>query len=93
MADMAEKATLCSKCGDNEVKGESYPRWCSNCRTNYRRELEAVKEGRTEKKGFAAGVTAMRECLAAEFDKLGSGRFEASEVADLIMRSPGPKLD
>lgn len=90
---MADKPELCSKCADNEVTGEGYPRWCNPCRASYKREYEATKTGRSEKKGFAAGVTAMRELLSSEFEKLGSGKFAAFEVARLIQNAPGPKMD
>ena len=90
---MADEKTMCSKCESSEVESDGYPRWCNRCKASYKREYEATKAGRAEKKGFAAGVTAMREVLSDEFEKLGSGRFAAFEVARLIQNAPGPKLD
>lgn len=90
---MAETAKLCSKCGDNEVEGEGYPRWCGNCKRLYRIENEAIKSGRAEKKGFVSGVAAMRASLAEDFDRAGAGIYEGRQVAQLIREVPGPKLD
>ena len=93
MPHMADLTKTCSKCGDNEVTGDGYPRWCANCKTLYRRENEAIKAGLKEKAGFKAGVDAMRASLAADFARAGSGVYYGSDVARLIMEVPGPKID
>ncbi len=49
-----------------------------------------AKLGRAASKGFVRGREAMRVMIAEEFDKLGSGRFTAYEVAELVGRMPGP---
>jgi hypothetical protein len=79
----------CSKCKDvRDTTG--YPLWCQKCRTEYAREYGAGKLSRAEVRGFAAGVAAMRDLLAAEFFAQGSGRFEGEEIAALILQAPGP---
>ena len=88
-----DESPLCSKCKSAKVTGDNKPRWCGPCKTKYHREYAAVKEGRAERRGFTAGVAAMRACMASEFERLGSGRFAAVEVAELILQAPGPKLD
>lgn len=89
----ASKPDMCSRCGIGKVSGDGTPRWCPDCKASYQREYRALKDGRAERKGFSAGVVAMRERLAEEFDRLGSGGFSAYEVAELIRRAPGPKVD
>lgn len=41
-------------------------------------------------KGFVQGVLAMRECLAHEFEQVGSGNYDGYEIAALIRQAPGP---
>jgi len=47
----------------------------------------------SERKGFRAGVEAMRELLAKEFEQIGSGGFNGYEIANLIRQVPGPRPD
>jgi hypothetical protein len=44
-------------------------------------------------KGFHKGIAAMRNLLAQEFEKLGSGNFSGLEVAALIRQAPGPQKE
>lgn len=86
---MAEP-TVCSKC-DGALDTEGYPRWCKKCRAAHRREYEATKKEMSESRGFAAGMSAMREYLATNFRQYGSaGSFTGYEIADTIMRAKGP---
>lgn len=88
---MQNAVELCSKCGDNAATAKGTPRWCANCKAVYQREYRALKEGRAGKRGFAEGVTAMREHLAIRFT--GKGIYTSAEVARLIREMPGPRLD
>ena len=85
------EAPLCSKCS-SQLDTEGYPRWCKNCRATYKREYEALKADRASGKGFLRGIEALRETLAGEFERLGSGNFTAYEVAHLIRQTPAPKM-
>jgi len=81
---------LCTKCGQaRDTIG--YPKWCKACRSTYKREYAELKEGMSETRGYSAGISAMRDCAAREFDRLGSGSFAAFEVAALIRQMPGPE--
>ncbi len=78
----------CSKCQE-PLDTAGYPKWCKSCRAKYKRGYEDAKEKLT----FGEGVAAMRDVLADEFERLGTGSFQAYECADLIRRAPGPILD
>lgn len=94
IAAVAEPAAgpLCSRCTE-PLDTTGSPTWCKSCRANYQREYKALRAEMTESRGYAAGVSAMRAYLAAQFAKLGSGGFTASEVAALIRQSQGPDAD
>lgn len=84
---------LCSRCGQNpRVDADSTNPWCTDCKTKYQREYEQTRQAMKERRGYQLGVTAMRELLAREFDRLGFASFNALEVRDLILQAPGPKL-
>lgn len=78
----------CSKCED-ALDTTGYPKWCKGCRAKYKRDYDKTKENLT----FGEGISAMRELLVGEFDKLGSGSFSGYEIAQLISQAPGPMLD
>jgi hypothetical protein len=44
-------------------------------------------------KGYTQGAKEMRDTLAAEFAKLGSGYFRGDECAALILRAPAPVFE
>lgn len=50
-------------------------------------------EHRLKGRGFAAGVKEMRDYLAAQFERMGSGAFTGYEIAEMIRRAPGPALN
>ncbi len=84
------RETVCSKCaGALDTTGS--PRWCKSCRAAYHREYKELKEGMSETRGFSAGISAMRDCMATEFERLGSGMFAGYEIAELIRQAPGPE--
>lgn len=78
----------CSKC-EEPLDTTGYPKWCKSCRAKHRREYEEVRKKLT----FGEGIAAMRELMADEFDRLGSGKFSGYECADLIRQAPGPMPD
>ena len=85
------EARPCSKCGES-LDTAGYPRWCKACRKAYKQDYEVLKEGMTETRGFAAGVSAMRECVAAEFGAQASAGFTGYQVEGLVRQMPGPQL-
>ena len=86
-ANAVETAQKCTKC-EAALDTHGSPVWCRACRAKYHREYEALRK----KQEYIAGVEAMRDCLAREFDTQGSGRFSGYEIADLIWRAPGPSV-
>lgn len=86
-----EQPEVCSKC-TKPLDTTGYPRWCLACRAKYKREYESARKEMTESRGFAAGISAMREYLAQNFRKYGSaGAFTGYEIAETIMRAKGPQ--
>ena len=79
----------CSRC-PNTLDTTGYPRWCKDCRAKYQKEYHRIKEAMAEGKGFAGGAAAMKDVLATEFDRLGSGTFPGYEIANLIRGCPIP---
>jgi len=92
---MAAAAT--EKCANqgcsNPLDTTGYPKWCKVCRAAYKREERTLMEHRLKGRGFAAGVKEMREYLAAQFERMGSGAFTGYEIAEMIRRAPGPALN
>lgn len=80
----------CSKC-EGLLDTSGYPLWCRKCRAGNKREYEATKKEMQESRGYAAGISAMREYLAAKFREYGTqGSFTGIEVAHYITQSQGP---
>ncbi len=82
-------ASKCKKC-DGVLDALGYPKWCLKCRAAYRSEYNKTKKEMEETRGYAAGVSAMREHLIEHFIPLGHGMFTALDVARLIKQSKGP---
>jgi len=90
MAPATETVALCSKC-QAPLDREGSPNWCKACRAKYQREYEGTKKQMNESKGFANGVSAMREYLAQRFAEYGtSGSFTGAEIAATIRTCKGP---
>ncbi len=96
MPEMPNMPT-CSKIKDNEIRCNNpldttgYPLWCKACRATNKRETEATKKEMTESRGYAAGVSAMRDYLAMKFGEYGAqGGFSGTEIAHYIRQSKGP---
>lgn len=82
---------ICTKC-ESDLDTTGYPLWCKACRAKHKREYEATRKEMTESRGFAAGVTAMREYLAVNFRQYGTaGSFTGLEIAQTIMSVRGPQ--
>lgn len=89
----AQTVPLCTRCKVNpRGAGSDTNPWCNECRAAHKREYEQTRLAMKERHGYALGVSAMRDLLALEFDRLGFGMFSAVEVRDLILQAPGPKL-
>lgn len=65
-------------------------RHCHAHRAEASRKYNASKLEQEHGKGFVKGVESMRDVLAAEFWKQGSGRFTGYECAELIRQAAGP---
>lgn len=87
---MAQTDT-CSRC-EKHLDTNGYPKWCKACRAAYKREYESLRTQMGEGRGFAAGVSAMRDCVCTELDRLGFSNFEAREIRDFVRAMPGPRL-
>jgi hypothetical protein len=80
----------CSKCA-GELDTAGYPLWCKKCRAANKREYEATKKEMQESRGYAAGVSAMRDYLVKQFAGFGgSGDFSGNDVAKMIQTCRGP---
>src|SRR5262245_13535107 len=80
----------CSNCG-NALDTTGYPHWCKKCRAANKRQYEATRKEMTESRGFAAGVSAMRDYLMKNFGQYGTqGSFSGIEIAEIIRRCKGP---
>ncbi len=87
-----ENEEPCRKCG-KILDTEGSPRWCKVCRAKYQREYKDIVKEMTESRGFAAGMTAMREYLVANFARYGTqGSFTGAEIAAVIQRAKGPAV-
>jgi hypothetical protein len=88
--DETPESPLCSKC-EAPLDTAGYPLWCKQCRAANMREYTATKKQMQESRGFAAGVSAMRDYLAGRFREYGTqGSFTGNEVAHFISQSHGP---
>lgn len=87
---MADDNT-CSRC-ENALDTNGFPKWCKKCRAAYKREYDSLKAQMTEQRGFSAGVSAMRDILATEFERMipFGNPLTAQTVAHLIRQAPGP---
>ena len=90
MARRALNRTVCTKCERNSpVQGQA---WCAGCFAAYQKSYAQTKLAQAEGQGFSAGVEAMRETLAMEFQRLGFANVSCAEVAGAIRRAPRPIL-
>lgn len=96
MSDLAQPPLTaddlkCSRC-EEKLDTTGFPRWCKACQNKYRRELRETRKEMQESRGYAAGVSAMREYLAREFEQRygNQGSWTGSEIADIIRAARGP---
>jgi hypothetical protein len=83
-APAANGAVTCSKC-DGALDTTGYPHWCKRCQNAYRKEYGATKNEMQETRGYAAGVSAMREFLATNFEAYLPPRiFTGAEIAHIV---------
>ena len=84
-------AVKCSKvhadgtpCG-KDVDAAGFPRWCKKCRATYQREWHALKGEMCETRGYASGVSSMRDFLAVNFEAYALPRvFSGAEIGHII---------
>lgn len=77
-------AAKCSKC-EKDLDSTGFPHWCRKCRATYKREYEAQRDEMSETRGYAAGISAMRDFLAVNFEKYALPRvFSGPEIGHII---------
>jgi hypothetical protein len=81
----------CSKC-EKPLDTTGFPKWCKACQNAYRREYRRTKEDMSESRGFAAGVTATKNLISSEFERMGRVNFSGIEAARLVRICRGPNL-
>jgi hypothetical protein len=87
------ETVLCSKCGENpRADSDSNNPWCKQCRAKYAKEYQENRLQQATAKGFAAGVDAAVQSLAAEFGLHGGAHVTCSEVAQVIQAAPRPQF-
>ena len=90
MAD--QKPENCSKCGQ-VLDTTGTPKWCKSCRADYQRERTNGIEERAEKRGLERGITAEKQSVEAYFRYLGNAHFSGTEVAAMVAKMPGPRVE
>jgi hypothetical protein len=80
----------CSKCKLSPATAK-HP-WCLECRAENQAANREAKDALARTKGYSEGVDAMRETLAAEFERLGTAVVTCLEVSKAIRVSPRPSL-
>ncbi len=84
----AREGELCEKC-EQRPRAKSHT-WCSDCKAEAQSRYMASRDGMFQAKGFAQGVSALREALASEFARLGTGYFRGDECAALVRTAAAP---
>jgi hypothetical protein len=80
----------CSKC-EKPLDTDGFPHWCKSCRARYKREYEALRKDMAETRGYAAGVSAMREFVASNFAAYALPRmFSGAEIAHIVRTCSEP---
>jgi hypothetical protein len=83
-------ATTCSKC-DGKLDSTGFPHWCKACRAKYKRDYEALRGEMSETRGYAAGVSAMREFLAVNFEGYSpTTLFSGPQIGHIIRHCAEP---
>ena len=90
---MAETETVhkCSRC-EKDLDTTGYPKWCKACQAAYRREYRSLQGEMAETRGFAAGVSAMRDHLTNRFSRAPLASFTGAALVDWLRKEPGPRL-
>lgn len=86
-----EVERACSRC-ESPLDTTGSPKWCKACRAKNQREYMALRKEMAESRGFAAGVSAMREAVVREFDRLGRQNVNAFACAKWVREMPGPDI-
>lgn len=81
---------MCSKCKISPATNK-HP-WCLFCKAENQAANREAKDALARTKGYSEGVEAMRETLAAEFERLGTAVVTCLEVSKAIRVSPRPAL-
>ena len=81
---------ICSKCRLFPATNK-HP-WCLECKAENQAKNREAKDALARVKGYGEGVDAMRETLAAEFERLGTAVVTCLEVSKAIRVSPRPSL-
>lgn len=85
-----ETTSACSKC-EKPLDTSGFPHWCKACRAKNQREYMALRKEMAETRGFAAGVSAMREYVAANFEVYNFPQvFTGVEIARIVRTCADP---
>lgn len=83
------KPPCCSRCEGPLDGVNGFPRYCKACRKAYDREYRALKLEMSETRGFAAGVSALREHLVKKFNAIPpSATFNGPQAAQWVKTEP-----
>jgi len=76
--------TSCARC-EKPLDTNGSPHWCKACRAKYQREYQLLRVEMSETRGYAAGVSAMREHIVRKFEAIGTtATFNGSVAAQWV---------
>jgi hypothetical protein len=85
---------LCTKCGERP-RGKAHD-WCNECKAELQKRYTKDRDDLLERRGFVAGVKALRAELVQRFLQVGSGLYMGHEAAAIIkafeLRPPSQPL-
>lgn len=86
-----DSESKCSRC-EKTLDTTGNPRWCKACRAKYQREYRDLESQMTETRGYAAGLSAMREYLAENFARYSPIQtWNGQSIAKIIRDCAGPE--
>lgn len=86
----AKDSALCTVGGCDKPRAKSHD-WCADHKADAQRKYVKDRDDLLERRGFAKGVTAMRDLLVERFDAVGGGMLSGVEAARFIQQVDGPR--
>ena len=88
-----EQSEKCSRDGCKEPRTSNKP-WCLKHLADYQKNYRGTVMDMAERRGFHAGVKAMRDSVSGEFGKHPGAFFSGAEVARIVRDvAPSPAFD